>query len=205
MTHSKDTTAWVARLIADPALRPGARHFWRDGFGNPGFLRWNFASGMRFGAARIWWSPERDRSFPHEGLDFRAYDTPSGVQTLAAGAPVPNLWPGRIERIFRDIIGSTLLISHDVAGDEGSRLHSILAHVAPLPQLAPGATMSEPAPIATLAPPPSRLNAPAHLHLSLMWLTAEQSAELSDWPWIEQHAELLMDPAPILSALAADA
>ena len=202
LTQQLTMAPGLDRDQVDSGIIAGARHYWRYGFGNPGFLHWDFDSGMTFGADRTWWVPARDRGFPHEGLDFRTFTTSSGARTLAAGSPVPSLWSGRIERVFRDIIGHTLLMAHDITSHDGRQLHSILAHIEPLSSLKPGVLITASTEIARLAPPPTRINAPSHLHLSLMWLEAGQAAEMHDWKWIERHAGALVDPMPILRELA---
>jgi len=144
-----------------------------------GFQRWVFQPGMDFGTQDKWWNSTDKRDPPHEGLDFCCFETSQGqLEYLAENTLVPVMYDGAVARLFRDFLGSSILVAHDFQ-DKGRNLYTVFAHVKPLAGVAAGKQLQSGEPIATICPA-KHGNMNPHLHLSVIWADAATVGSL-DW------------------------
>lgn len=163
-----------------------------------GFCGWRWRSGMLFGDATTWWGEEAPRPQPHEGLDLCTLVDGDGASALlTAGHLIPALFSGKVVAVFADFLGQSIVVAHRKRQGKG-RLHSVYAHVEAEPGVAIGRCCRAGEIIARIAPS-SKPGLPAHLHLSVFWLTGALPAAMS---WSLMHdspAIQLCDPMPFIS------
>jgi hypothetical protein len=166
-----------------------------------GFLGWVFYPGMLFQARTQWWGDRRERKTFHEGLDFCFYrDRESNLIPLNAGARIPVIGAGAVERIMDDFLGQTVVIEHS-SSSCGKRILTLYGHTAPNGELCTGRRVGEGDVIGTIAAPrESERAAPAHLHISLFQAPRELSYESINWQSIHRLALEMLDPLPVLDS-----
>ncbi len=164
-----------------------------------GFQRWSFQPGMLFAATTVWWPTLTPaRPCPHEGLDLATFvDNSGNCRSLTHGAMVPVLADGEVVAIFDDFLGKSILVVHGYQ-QGGAALHSLYAHC----QIAPGVRIGHQCHggeiIGGIAASP-RGPAPAHLHLSILWLSGGMDGGVS-WPRINNAPNIrLCDPLAFIS------
>jgi murein DD-endopeptidase MepM/ murein hydrolase activator NlpD len=160
-----------------------------------GFQRWSFQPGMLFAATTVWWpTPTPARSRPHEGLDLATFvDNSGNCRSLTHGAMVPVLAEGEVVEIFDDFLGKSILVAHHGYRQGGAALHSIYAHCRIEAGVSSGYRCHGGEIIGRIAAN-SRGPAPAHLHLSTLWLKGRMDGGVS-WPRINNAPNIRMcDP-----------
>ena len=162
-----------------------------------GFRQWKFLPGMEFESLSKWWSGPGIRPEPHEGLDICCFENSCGqVVNLEGNSLVPVLFNGMIARIFPDILGDSILVSHDLLV-KGKRVYSIYAHTVPLATTTCGNKAKAGEPIAKICPTGKKSIRP-HLHLSVI-LASEAAIINLDWLTIQKTAGVIfLDPLAFL-------
>ncbi|CAE7212389.1 GNTI [Symbiodinium sp. KB8] len=123
---------------------------------------------------------------------------------IEPGCPVPAVADGQVVAVFEDFMAQTIIMTHQEHLD-GRQLATLLAHVVPVPGLAPGQRCSPDVEVAAVAA--SRTTAPAHVHLSVLAAAPGFAwASLQGWPDLLQLHEqkelhFLEPPVPTPSLL----
>ncbi|OLP93153.1 hypothetical protein AK812_SmicGene24964 [Symbiodinium microadriaticum] len=164
--------------------------------------RFILEAGAEFGSLNCWWGKRRPRPAPHEGVDFCDFqDFNSGTKRqIEPGCPVPAVADGQVVAVFEDFMAQTIIMTHQEHLD-GRQLATLLAHVVPVPGLAPGQRCSPDVEVAAVAA--SRTTAPAHVHLSVLAAAPGFAwASLQGWPDLLQLHEqkelhFLEPPVPV--------
>lgn len=166
------------------------------------FGGWLFHNGMGFGKTAAWWK-QGERKTPHEGIDLLFYvDQLGQTRQLAEEAMIPATWQGMVVAEFKDFLGSTVVVKHDITDGQGWLLHTLYGHTRPLVEL--GMEVATGQAIAKIAATGSsrRNTPPGHLHLSLAWLHPKCTPASLDWPTLTRCPMVrLIDPMPITDIL----
>ena len=151
-----------------------------------GAVAWVFSNGMDFGAENEWWNLRHRRKTDHEGVDFYRYRDASGqTHSIKPGTSVFTVSEGEIVRVFDDVMAKSILVRHRdlhrTVDGVPFTFYSLYAHVKP--RLWVGAHVHPEGPaLATVAPQPvPGKGAPAHLHLSLIWIPNSVATDTIDW------------------------
>ena len=148
-----------------------------------GFAHWVFKSGMEFETFDKWWDGECSRVTPHEGFDFCCFEDRNGkLVNLVAKSIVPAMYAGTVVSIFKDLLGSSILVAHDFL-EKGRRLYSIYAHTSAFKTIQTGTLVKAGEAIAMTCAVENKSILP-HLHLSVIW--AEDSA-IANLDWQTMH------------------
>ncbi len=148
-----------------------------------GFAHWVFKSGMEFETSDKWWDGECSRVTPHEGLDFCCFEDRNGkLVNLVAKSIVPAMYAGTVVSIFKDLLGSSILVAHDFL-EKGRRLYSIYAHTSAFKTIQTGTLVKAGEAIAMICAVENK-SILSHLHLSVIW--AEESA-IANLDWQTMH------------------
>jgi len=148
-----------------------------------GFAHWVFKSGMEFETFDKWWDGECSRVTPHEGFDFCCFEDRNGkLVNLVAKSIVPAMYAGTVVSIFKDLLGSSILVAHDFL-EKGRRLYSIYAHTSAFNTIQTGIRVKAGEAIAMICAVENKSILP-HLHLSVIW--AEDSA-IANLDWQTMH------------------
>ncbi len=154
-----------------------------NGLERSGFAHWVFKSGMEFETFDKWWDGECSRVTPHEGLDFCCFEDRNGkLVNLVAKSIVPAMYAGTVVSIFKDLLGSSILVAHDFL-ERGRRLYSIYAHTSAFKTIQTGTLVKAGEAIAMICAVENKSILP-HLHLSVIW--AEESA-IANLDWQTMH------------------
>jgi murein DD-endopeptidase MepM/ murein hydrolase activator NlpD len=165
----------------------------------PGFEEWVFHPGMLFDTRGKWWTDRGSRGSAHEGVDFCLYaGADTAVHALEPGSLVPAMDDGTVTAVREDLLGRTVFVRHDAAGDKP--LFSIYAHVEPCAAIAPGARVAAGHPLAAVAALRRRVPGMLpHLHLSFALIRPECGPHGPDWTMINERKGLeLLDPLRLL-------
>ncbi len=166
-----------------------------------GFSRWAFYPGMLFGSHEKWWDSHGMRQRPHEGIDLAQYCNKEGkISALGAAAAVPAVYPGTVIAIIDDFISRSIILRHNITNRDGWRLHSVYAHINPLPKISSAPLISEGEPIGTIAPVTTLAESlQPHLHLSLAWISRDFPNNCLDWDTLTLSKQInLINPLLIL-------
>jgi hypothetical protein len=184
---------------------PGRSHFTEhlvqiNGLDSDAFREWLFCPEMLFQASTQWWGSRGDRTTPHEGLDLLFYrDREDRIQSLDSSNWIPAMCGGVVVGIIRDFLGLSLILRHEVSGDETRVFCTMYGHTAPKRELQIGQVVQEGETIARLAPARNRARVRAHLHLSIGIVPADFSFEGLDWATIgDPKMMTLLDPLPAI-------
>lgn len=167
-----------------------------------GFREWVFHPGMLFGALEMWWGRGGNRDRPHEGLDVRCYRDAGGrIHGLDGTIRVPVMYEGEIAAIRDDFLGRSVFVRHPIRDGGGRRLHTIYGHTAPDGDVRVGDALGEGEEFATVAlTPAGKTSAPAHLHLTVAWVSPSVSGEALDWRTMgDARRVILLDPLRVAS------
>ena len=166
-----------------------------------GFKEWLFHPAMLFGSCGKWWGDLSKRNRPHEGLDLCVYRTEKGdTRYLEANTKVPVIFEGQVVRIGDDFLGQSVFVSHGAHGNDGSRLHTIYAHIKPDGRIHRGERLSEGDIIGTIAD--ARRSGgvvPPHLHVSVAWISNTVCSQELDWQIVaDLGGVVLLDPLRVI-------
>ncbi|MBU1737771.1 MAG: hypothetical protein KKG35_06485 [Proteobacteria bacterium] len=168
-----------------PALPPST--FTRDlvalnGFNTGQFRNWLLKPGMAYNDPEKWWGNQGPRPSPHEGIDLVSYqDQNEQVHQLEPGTLIPLLYPGKIVRIFNDLVARTVVAGHDYRNTSGWVLHTFYAHMVVLTEVSPGLYPAPGEAVGTIASPAGSSGCPAHLHVSAAWVSPDTPPEKLRW------------------------
>jgi len=184
---------------------PGTSHFTEhllqaNGLDNGAFKEWVFCPGMLFQANTQWWGDRGDRTTPHEGLDLCYYrDRDDRIQSLDHSTQIPAMCGGTVVGIIRDFLGLSLVLRHEISGDERRVFWTMYGHTDPKSEIQIGRVVREGETIARLAHTRDSARVRAHLHLSIGLVPADFSFEGLDWSTIgDPELVTLVDPLPAI-------
>lgn len=166
-----------------------------------GFKHWLFYEAMLFDASHTWWQYSGMRDRPHEGVDLSLYrDGPGRCRRLNHGTRIPVILDGMVVKIFRDFLGQSLYMSHELGDGKGRRLYSFYGHIKSLPGVGPGRRMKEGEVVGMIADPKmDKKTIHPHLHLSIAWVPDTFSSDRLDWETMVTEKEIvLLDPLKVL-------
>ena len=162
------------------------------------FSRWFFYSGMIFGSSDKWWGKKGDRPSPHEGLDIGFYiDNHGNRRPFTPAIRIPVMDNGEVYYISEDdFIDSSIFVRHEYRDSNGWYLYSVYAHCHPHGHIKPGQSIQYGDSVATLGDPAKRnLKIPAHLHVSLMFLSIDYPPDMLKWDVLAlSYQARLVDP-----------
>jgi murein DD-endopeptidase MepM/ murein hydrolase activator NlpD len=173
----------------------------RNGLGETGFERWAFYPEMLFGAQGKWWGDRGRRPRPHEGIDLGLYTDKAGqALRLPESSRIPVMFDGEIIKIEEDFLGESLYLGHEIDDGQGRQLFTIYGHTKPENVVRTGERFRQGEVIATLSPADRRIaGVPAHLHLSLAWVSKTQASEELNWELLhDPRVAILLDPLRVM-------
>lgn len=157
---------------------------------------WIFDDGMVFNNEKIWWGGrDRERRFPHEGLDFVKFTVGEKTRGVFAGFLVPAPVSGIVVTICDDFLDKTVWMSCE----KQVNCLVLLAHVHPLVVPGQNVVCGDPVGIITYA----MSSIPHHLHFSVLEGQWQLIRNLT-WTGIHQQAHArFVDPcnSPCLTFL----
>lgn len=157
--------------------------------------------GMEFQSPEKWWPDSGVRPTLHEGIDFCYYRSCSGEEcAFSPETAVPVMTSGKVMAICRDYLGHTVFFDHLRETDR--RFLSIYAHLVPRQGLQAGQDLHGGDVIGHVADTSGRKNRMvAHLHLSVMAIDKQVSAEMLTWDFICNSARgQLIDPLTVIAS-----
>jgi hypothetical protein len=172
-----------------------------NGLDRKGFKEWIFYSAMLFGSRSKWWGDQGERGSQHEGLDLCLYRTSDGdIQYLDAETKIPVIFSGRVVKVSKDFLGESVFVSHNAYNLNGSRLHTIYAHIRPHGRIRPGEVLSDGGIIGVLADTgEDNGTVPYHLHISVAWIPDTVPSQELDWHMLDEDAGIvLLDPLHVI-------
>lgn len=155
--------------------------------------------GMEFQSPLKWWPDSGFRPTLHEGIDFCYYRTSSGdEEKFSPEIVVPVMTFGKIMAICPDYLGHTIFFDHLHETDR--RYLSIYAHLIPQQGLKVGQFLREGELVGHVADTTGRRNRmPTHLHLSILQIDSQLSAEMLSWALIcNSDRGQLIDPLTVI-------
>jgi hypothetical protein len=164
---------------------------------------WLFYPGMTFGSWEKWWPDRGFRPTAHEGLDICYFTDNSGLcQQVNPNVNIPVMTGGTIIGVCKDFLGSSVFLQHDTTDPEG--LISVYAHIIPKQTIFPGSGVVAGEVIGNIADTSCRKNMmPAHLHITIMKITAKNGDEYLDWNFIcNSDRIILFDPLQMFGGTA---
>lgn len=166
------------------------------------FKLWQFHPGMLFQASLQWWSVEKPRSTPHEGLDLCWFEDVGGSRRSLDGTTfIPAPFAGTIVKISQDFLGQSIFLAHDIYSAEKFRLYTAFGHTVPRRGLTAGHSVSKGEVIASIAVPEHKTAVPPHLHLSTALIPADMPVVDLDWKILgNEPAVTLIDPLKVFPA-----
>jgi hypothetical protein len=164
---------------------------------------WLFYPGMTFGSREKWWPDTGSRPTAHEGLDICYFTDDSGlIRQVNPHVNIPVMTAGTIIGVCKDFLGSSVFLEHDTANPES--LISVYAHIIPKQTIFPGSVVIAGEVIGNIADTSGRKNLmPAHLHITILKITARKATEYLDWNFIcNSNRIILFDPLQMLGCTA---
>jgi len=166
------------------------------------FKEWVLCPAMLFRANARWWGDHRDRTTPHEGLDLLFYrDQEDRIQSLDDNTQIPAMCEGIVVGIIPDFLGASVILRHQIPGDETRVFCTMYGHTNPDNKMQIGQVVRQGETIARLAHTQSSTRnstrVRAHLHLSIGVVPAAFSFKRLDWTAIgDPETVTLIDPLP---------
>jgi murein DD-endopeptidase MepM/ murein hydrolase activator NlpD len=166
------------------------------------FHSWVFQSGMTFKSPKKWWGDRGYRDFPHEGVDFCLYKTPTG-ETLQLNhrTNIPAISDGIVKQIFPDYLGQAVVVEHETIDRDKITTISIYAHTNPTTQLHAGVCIKKGDVIATIADT-RQSKVPIHPHLHYTFGRAISAIDYEQFVWNDMrnpNLVLLINPLSVMS------
>jgi len=166
-----------------------------------GFDRWIFCEGMLFNSPNKWWGDRGRRDFPHEGIDLCLYRDGSGrIRRIDDNIRFPAVAAGTVQAMFKDYLGTAVLVEHQIQATGSQRLISFYAHTNPDPNIGVGMMVKEGDIIGALADTShSKAGIRPHLHFSIGMPTKSFSYDGLVWNTIRRpEMMILLDPLPVI-------
>lgn len=167
-----------------------------------GFRSWSFQPGMAFNSRETWWGAKKPRSSPHEGIDLCCFENGAGqIRQVGQDLQIPATFDGRIIKLSRDFLGTSIFLSHEILAPDGRQLCTAYGHTRPLLSLKVGQPVAAGEIIAALAAAKGRKGTvPPHLHLTLAWIPPDIDPDRLDWRnFGRDPAITLIDPLIVLA------
>ena len=165
------------------------------------FDRWIFCEGMLFSSPDKWWGDRGRRDFPHEGIDLCLYRDRSGqIRSLDPKIRVPVMYAGTVMAMFKDYLGTAVIIEHQVPANDTGRTLSFYAHTNPDPDIGVGRMVKEGDIMGSLADTRhSKARIRPHLHFTIGLPTQSFSYDGLVWNTIRRPEMMtLLDPLPVI-------
>ncbi len=180
----------------------------KDGLQMKAFESWVFKPGALFESSDIWWKTKTNyvREFPHEGVDFYYFQAKMGNELLhvAEGTAVPLIYNGKLESVFKDFIGFSLVFStNEFQQIDGKKFkfYVLYAHVRPIKPLTKEIGKQFTAGNVLFTYNYQYKNfAPAHLHLTTFWADEQFNPKDLSWEIIDKSKNLILIN-PLLSSI----
>ena len=140
-----------------------------NGLDRNGFDSWLFCPGMLFNSPQKWWGDHGRRDYPHEGIDLCLYrDHSHRIRRLDEHTRIPVMHNGVVKAMFKDYLGTTVVIEHENSVNDTGVFISLYAHTNPRSDIAVGVIVKEGDIIATFGDTRnSKSRIIPHLHFSL--------------------------------------
>ena len=165
------------------------------------FESWIFCQGMLFKSVDKWWGDHGRRDFPHEGIDLCMYIDHSGrIHRLDEKTLIPAMHDGVVKVMFKDYLGTTVVIEHENSVNDSGVFISLYAHTNPRSEIAVGVIVKEGDIIATFGDTRhSKSHIIPHLHFSLGKPSESFSYEGFVWNTIRKPEMItLLDPLSLI-------
>lgn len=165
------------------------------------FADWVFHPGMLFQSHEKWWCGGGVRARPHEGVDLSCYrDKEGGEHYFEKDTLVPVIYQGEIRKVGKDFIGESLFVAHAFHDIKGRRLHTVYGHVSAGEGMHKGSLLREGDILGTVATPGRTSQIPAHLHISVAFISTSLDEEHLNWGVMSDSDMVsLVDPMQIIS------
>ncbi len=166
-----------------------------------GFENWIFCPGMLFNSPHKWWGDHGRRDFPHEGIDLCMYLDHSGrIRRLDEETRIPVMHNGVVKAMFKDYLGTTVVIEHENSVNDTGVFISLYAHTNPRSDIAVDVIVKEGDIIARFGDTRnSKSHIIPHLHFSLGKPSNSFSYEGFVWNTIRAPEMItLLDPLSII-------
>ena len=166
-----------------------------------GFENWIFCNGMLFNSPDKWWGDHGLRDYPHEGIDVCLYrDRVNRIRRIDEKTRIPVMQDGLVKAMFKDYLGTTVVIEHENSVNDTGVFISLYAHTNPRSDIIVGAIVKEGDIIATFGDTRnSKSRIIPHLHFSLGKPSASFSYEGFVWNTIRTPEMItLLDPLAII-------
>ena len=173
----------------------------KNALDHSGFEGWIFCQGMLFNSPDKWWGDHGRRDFPHEGIDLCLYlDHSHRIRRLDEDTRIPVMHDGVVKAIFKDYLGTTVVIEHENSVSDTGVFISLYAHTNPRSDIVVGVIVKEGDIIATIGDTRnSKSQIIPHLHFSLGKPSDSFSYEGFDWNTIRTPEMItLLDPLAII-------
>ncbi len=171
-----------------------------NGLAHTGLKELLFHEGMLFGSYAKWWEGEGSRPRPHEGLDILYYgDNKGKTRSLGPFTKIPPLYQGTAVKIIKDLLGQSIIVSHDLKIDD-QNIYSVYAHSKIPEEIKEGARITPDSAVALIADLSDK-KAPMshHLHLSIFLLSDSFPVENVTWEIMASEPSItLLDPVEFL-------
>ena len=156
-----------------------------NNFRTYGFKEWVFYPGMLFREMEAWWTDNRFRPAPHEGIDLCFYrDNREQVRRISNGAKIPAMYAGDIVHIHDDFLGKSIYVKHRINDKSGNVLHTIYGHTVPGNHHDTGKRVCEGDIIAEVAAIPENSKVPPHIHITMAWISESLPCKKLNWDTI---------------------
>ena len=173
----------------------------KNGLDQRKFDGWIFCQGMLFNSPDKWWGDHGRRDYPHEGIDFCLYLDPlRRIHRLDEHTRIPVMHNGVVKAMFKDYLGTTVVIEHENSVNDIGVFISLYAHTNPRSDIAVGVIVKEGDIIATFGETRnSKSHIIPHLHFSLGKPSDSFSYEGFVWNTIRAPEMItLLDPLAII-------
>ncbi len=149
-----------------------------------GFKEWVFYPGMLFLDMEAWWTDNRFRQTPHEGIDLCYYRDKAGqVCRVDNRTKIPVMYAGDIVHIHDDFLGKSIYIKHSL-NKSGNTLHTIYGHTIPHSNHNIGKRVCEGDIIAEVAALSENSNIHPHIHITMAWVPKSLPCHQFNWETI---------------------
>jgi hypothetical protein len=158
---------------------------YNNDFHTYGFKEWIFYPGMLFQDMEAWWTDNRFRPAPHEGIDLCFYrDNREQVRRISNGAKIPAMYAGDIVHIHDDFLGKSIYVKHSINDKGGNALHTIYGHTIPWNHHDTGKRVREGDIIAEVAAIPENSKVLPHIHITMAWISESLPCKKLNWDTI---------------------
>jgi hypothetical protein len=195
------TYSFNACALYPPVEFQNQMQIWlKEGLHIKEFESWVFKPGALFESSDIWWKTKTQysRAYPHEGVDFYYYQSRAGKELLhvAEGTPVPLIFNGRLQSVFKDFIGLSLLFATDLYQQiDGKKFqfYVLYTHVRPIkPLISELGNQFKAGAVLFTYNYQSKKFAPPHLHLTTFWADEQFNPKAASWDNIDTSPNIIL-------------